>query len=113
MKTFVKEGNTLTVTSPAGGTVSGLPVLIGAGIFGIAVTDSVAGDDVEIKRTGVYSDQVKAAGAAWAQGDVLYWDNAAKAFTKTSGGNTRVGVAVVAALSADVVGVVDIGRPVG
>lgn len=113
MKTFVKEGKTLTVTSPAGGTLSGFPVLIGAGIFGVAVTDSVAGDDVEIKRTGVYSDQVKAAGAAWAQGDVLYWDNTAKAFTKTATNNTRAGVAVVAALSADTIGVVDIGLPVG
>lgn len=113
MKTFVKQGDTLTVTSPAGGTLSGVPVLIGAALFGIAVTDSAAGDDIEIKRTGLYTDMPKAAGAAWAQGDILYWDNTAKAFTKTVASNTRVGVAAQPALSADTVGVVLVGPAIG
>lgn len=113
MKTYVKQGDTLTVTSPAGGTLSGVPFLVGAALFGVAVTDSAAGDDVEMKRTGLFTDMPKAAGAAWAQGDILYWDNTAKSFTKTAGGNTRAGVAVQPALSADTVGVVIVGPAIG
>lgn len=49
------------------------------------------------------SDAPKAAGAAWAVGDALYWDASAKAFTKTSTANTACGYALAAAASADTV----------
>jgi predicted RecA/RadA family phage recombinase len=113
MKTFVKQGDTLTVTAPAGGVLSGIAFLVGAALFGVAVTDAAAGDDVEMKRTGLFTDQPKAAGAAWVQGDILYWDNTAKNFTKTSASNTRAGVAAQAAQSADTVGSVVIGPAIG
>jgi predicted RecA/RadA family phage recombinase len=113
MKSFLLQGDTLTLTAPAGGVTSGVPVLIGAGIFGVPVTDAVAGDSFALKTSGVYADASKAAGAAWAEGDYLYWDNTAKNFTKTSASNTRVGVATRAALSADTTGDVKIGPVVG
>lgn len=49
------------------------------------------------------SDAPKAAGAAWSVFDPLYWDDAAKAFTKTSAGNTLCGYALAAAATTDVV----------
>lgn len=113
MKNFVSDGHTLTVTSPNGGTTSGAAYLIGTNVFGVAVTDSVAGDGVAIRVNGVFDNQPKAAGAAWAEGDLLYWDNTAKNFTKTATANTKAGVAVVAALTADTVGTVKIGPMVG
>jgi predicted RecA/RadA family phage recombinase len=95
MKNFVSDGLNLTVTSPAGGTVSGNFYLIGTNLFGVAVTDSVAGDTVVLRTVGMYENKPKATGAAWAEGDLLYWDNTAKNFTKTSTSNTKVGVAMV------------------
>ena len=113
MENNVKHGDTLTVTAPAGGVTSGQAVLIGAALFGVCVTDAAAGADVEIKTTGVFEDVPKAAGAAWVQGDILYWDAAAKNFTKTATANTRVGVAVAAAASGDAVGTVKVGPAIG
>lgn len=113
MKNFVSQGDTLTLTAPAGGVLSGVAVLIGTNIFGVPVTDADAGDVFALKTSGVYENQPKAAGAAWAEGDAVYWDNVAKNFTKTSAGNTRVGAAVVAALSGDTVGTVKLGPVVG
>lgn len=55
----------------------------------------------------VYESEVsggdKATGAAWAVGDDIYWDATAKKFTKTSTDNTKCGVALAPALSADTV----------
>jgi predicted RecA/RadA family phage recombinase len=113
MKNYGSQGDTLTLTVPAGGVSSGVPVLIGAGIFGVPVTDGAVGDSFALKMSGVFTDMPKAAGAAWAEGDYVYWDNTAKNFTKTSASNTRVGVAVAAAQSADTVGVVKLGPVVG
>jgi predicted RecA/RadA family phage recombinase len=41
---------------------------------------------------------------AWAEGDLVYWDNTAKQFTKTSTSNTKAGYAVAAKLTAGVSG---------
>jgi predicted RecA/RadA family phage recombinase len=53
MKNFVAPGNTITVTAPAGGVVSGNVVIVG-GIVGIAATTQPAGADVEISVEGVF-----------------------------------------------------------
>ena len=58
---------------------------------------------------GVYDGVPKAAGAAWAIGDILYWDNTAGNFTKTATNNTRVGSALSVQASGDVVGRVKLG----
>ena len=113
MKNFVSEGHTLTLTAPAGGVTSGTALLIGTNIFGVPVTDAVAGDTFALKVGGVFDNQPKDTAAAWAEGDLLYWDNTNKKFTKTSAGNTKVGVAVAAALQADTVGSVKIGPSIG
>jgi predicted RecA/RadA family phage recombinase len=106
MKNYLQHGDTLSLTAPAGGVVSGAPYLIGAGIFGVAVHSAAEGEAFELRRRGVFSGMPKASGAAWAEGAVLYWDNTAKNFTTTVGSNTRVGAAVAAAASGDATGTV-------
>jgi predicted RecA/RadA family phage recombinase len=53
------------------------------------------------RRLDVPSDT----GAAWAVGDVVYWDDTAKVFTKTTTSNTKAGqVTAAAKLSAATTG---------
>jgi predicted RecA/RadA family phage recombinase len=107
MKNFVQPGRTLTVAAPTGGVNSGDPVLVGA-IFGIANYSALAGADVEIDTQGVFA-LPKASGAAWAVGDILYWDSVAKNLTETAANSLVVGTATAAAASGDTVGNVKIG----
>lgn len=104
MKNYNQKGDVLDVVSPTGGALSGDFVLIGA-LYGVAQITVAAGGDLPIATRGVFS-LPKATGAAWAQGDQLYWDATAKNFTKTSSANTLAGVASVAALSGDAFGLV-------
>jgi predicted RecA/RadA family phage recombinase len=105
MKTKFGNGKVLTVTAPSGGVVSGRGVLIGS-IFGIAVVTAAAGETVAIDTAGEFDHTAAGAGSgqAWALGDAVYWDNTAKALTKTSTDNTKVGVATAAKLTAAVEG---------
>lgn len=94
MRNFIQPGEVLTFTVPVGGCVSGTPYLIGALVV-VATVTANAGDRAEFKANGVF-DFPKAASQAWAEGAIVYWDNAAKNFTTTVGSNTKAGVAVLA-----------------
>ena len=97
MKNFVQPGDTITI--PATATVpSGRGVLVGA-LFGINSNAVVSGDNMVLKRHGVF-DHAKATGAVTV-GQKLYWDDTNKVFTTTVGTNTLQGVAVQAAASGD------------
>ena len=111
MRTYLKDGMNFDAVSP--GTVSGNAYLIGVGIFGFAVTDSVAGDIVSLRRLGQFTGAPKDTAAAWVVGDILYWDNTAFRFTKTATNNTRVGYAASAQLTADTAGDVLLDGHVG
>lgn len=102
MKKFVQEGNALDLTAPAGGVVSGTFYKIGS-IIAIAAATVAAGLPFAGWTEGVY-DAPKATGTAWAEGDTVYWDDAAKNFTKTATANTKAGVAVAAAAAGDTEG---------
>lgn len=106
--TKLQHGRTLDAVAPAGGVVSGTPYKLGS-LFGIAAETVDAGATFAYERTGVHLNQPKAAGAAWVFGDILYWDDTAKNYTKTATSNMRVGYAGAAAASADTVGVVVLG----
>ncbi len=95
MKNFVSAGSQLTVPAPAAVT-SGAGVLVGS-IFGVANAATESGADVVLTVAGVF-DLPKAA-VALTVGATVYWDNSAKAVTTTASGNTKIGVAVAAALS--------------
>lgn len=102
MRRYVQEGNALDLTAPTGGVVSGSVYKIGS-ILCLAGITAAVGKSFPGWTEGVY-DVPKATGAAWAEGDLLYWDDTAKAFTKTATANTKAGVAVKAAASADTEG---------
>lgn len=97
MKNFIQPGDVITVPAPTGGVSSGDGVLIGK-LFGVATYSAAEGADVEIRREGVFDLKAESAGSgqAFAVGDIVYWDATAKRCTKTSSGNTRIGVAISA-----------------
>lgn len=109
MKNYVQEGDTMTMTAPGGGVVSGSPYLIGA-LFGVAVVTATAGVDFELRVKGVFSDMPKATGEVWSKGDPLYWDATAGKLTKTAGNNLNVAVVAEAALTGDATGTVKINE---
>ncbi|WP_232302453.1 DUF2190 family protein [Elstera litoralis] len=55
--------------------------------------------------TGVYT-LAKVAGSAWTVGEIVYWDNAAKACTDTPASNLKIGHATEAAASSATAGAV-------
>lgn len=102
MKNYQQPGDTLTVAS-SGATTSGSGVRVGV-LFGVASHDAADTEPLEITTKGVF-ELPKATGAAWSVGDAIYWNGTA--CTKaTTAGNLLVGVATVAALSADALGMV-------
>ena len=89
MKNFVQPGNTITLTAPAAGILSGQPFAAGD-LVGVDSFDAAAGDDVEAGVEGVYSLPVK---AAVLRGDPAYFDPIASNFTTDpSLGSSRAGV---------------------
>lgn len=79
---------------------------------GISLNDVASGADAVVQTRCIVSGFKKTAGAAWAEGEFLYFDPAAKAFTHVvqADGLFR-GKAYKAALLADVVGDVEIIEP--
>lgn len=104
MRNFVQHGEVMEIPAPAGGARSG-DFLVQGALFGVAAHDAAATDPVRVRRGGVYR-QTAAPGQAWTQGQPLYWDAAAKAFTSTASGNTLVGAAWADKASADATGLV-------
>ena len=101
MKNFVMEGRTVTLVAPYAVT-SGQGLLVGS-IFGVAAADAAIITEVETVLEGVFT-LAKATGAAWTQGALIYWDNAARNCTTTVATNKLIGVATAAAASGDAVG---------
>lgn len=94
MKNYVESGEVLTLTAPSGGVVSGVAYKIGSLIVVATVTVAQTLPFAAIV-TGVIS-YTKPGSQAWTEGVKVYWDNSAKKFTTTSGGNTLAGVAAEA-----------------
>ena len=98
MKNFVQNGDTLSLTAPYA-VSSGGGLLVGD-IFGIAADDAANGASVQAMVDGVF-DIAKTAGQTFAQGDPVYWDNAAKTVTAVYAANQMIGFATQAAASGD------------
>jgi predicted RecA/RadA family phage recombinase len=94
MKTFIQNGNIITVTAAAN-IASGDGVLIGS-IFGVAATEAVAGDEVEIGTVGIY-ELPKLSTAVIAQGDRVAWNNSTGKVVVSATGMYPIGVATEAA----------------
>jgi predicted RecA/RadA family phage recombinase len=92
---YIQEGDNITVAAPSGGTTSGLAYRIG-GLFGVAATTQLVGEDVVLMTEGVW-ELTKVGSQAWSVGDVVYWDDGNDRCTTTASGNYEIGVAVEAA----------------
>lgn len=103
MNNFIKPGEVLTFTAPTGGVVSGTAYLVGA-LLVVAATTVAQTLPFEGAVEGVYT-LPKITGAAWTEGQMLYWDSATSNVGTVVGATTRrIGVAAAAALSADATG---------
>jgi len=103
MNNFIKPGDTLTLTAPTGGVVSGGAYKIGQ-LLVVAAADAAQNTPFEGKRSGVFT-LPKDGGVAWTEGDPLYWDDVAKDLTPVSAvGLLLVGVAAKSALLAATTG---------
>lgn len=91
MRNFVMTGCTLTVLAVVA--VKSGDLVVSGGVFGVASTDAVIGQEVEVKVGGVY-DLPKVGTEAWTFGQALYWDATAKKVTTTASTNLKIGVAV-------------------
>lgn len=99
MKNFVQRGDSLDLTAPAGGLVSGQGHVFGA-LFAVAFTDIAAGEKGACAVTGVF-DLPKATGEALTEGASAYWDGTK--ITGTAADNTFIGHITEAVASAAVV----------
>jgi predicted RecA/RadA family phage recombinase len=90
MRNFIQPGNTLTLTAPEE-IVSGDVVIVGS-IIGVANGDAENGAPVDLDTVGVFR-LPKTSALAIAAGDVVYWNAGSKLVTKTTSGNTKLGVA--------------------
>ncbi len=104
MNNFKQPGNTITLTAPTGGVVSGGVYKIGQAVV-VAKVDAAETFPFEALRVGLIKDVPKDDGFAWAEGQALYWDDVAKEFTSSPSSEVCLaGFAASAALQGDTTG---------
>ena len=102
MKNFIRDGDRIPLTAPAGGVVAGRGYLIGD-LFVVAVATAAAGVTFTAQAEGVI-DHAKTSGQALAEGAAIYWDNVGFQLTTTVASNKKIGHAAAAALAGDATG---------
>jgi len=103
MNNFIKPGEIVTYTAPAGGVISGNGYVIGA-LLVVATNTVAAGQPFEGATLGIFT-LPKAAATAWTEGQLLYWDTANNNLViAPSATARRVGCAAAASAVADVSG---------
>lgn len=95
MKTFIQNGDVITVTAPAGGAASGDGVIVGS-LFGVAAFTATEGEVIEIATRGVYV-LPKNPTAVIAQGTRVAWDATEKRIDLPGTGLYPVGIATESA----------------
>jgi predicted RecA/RadA family phage recombinase len=96
MQNYVQPGNVIKITVPAGGITSGVGILIGTHLFGVATVTAAAGASADIQVTGVV-ELAKTSALAIVVGDAIYWDSTNKVVNKTATAQKAIGYAVTAA----------------
>jgi predicted RecA/RadA family phage recombinase len=104
MNNYLQPGDTVTLTAPSGGVVSGTGYKIGQ-LFVVAKNTVAATLPFEGKTTGVHT-LPKTTGTAWTEGALLYWDDSTDKATTVAEDNLLIGCAVEAADSGDTTGTV-------
>ena len=101
MKNYVQPGGAIDVTAPYAVNAGG-GMLIGSGLFGIAVDTMASGATGPIWTDGVFDiTKNTGAGESYVAGQRVFWDNTNKRLTSTSTGNLNVGVTVATAATGD------------
>jgi len=97
---FVQAGDRLTLAAPYA-VASGAGAKTGS-IFGVALDAAANGATVVLATTGVWTLLAEGSGSGQdlAVGAAVYWDDTNKRCTATSAGNTKIGVATAAKLTA-------------
>lgn len=94
--THIQPGMVLGLTAPVGGVVINQGYLVGS-FFAIAANGPVdEGDQFQGQVGPGVFDMVKKAGETWADGDDIYWDDAAKEASNVAG-DMLIGAAQIAA----------------
>lgn len=101
MKNFVQPGKQISLVAPSGGVTAGLGYVVGA-IFGVASNNAAQDADFEAVTEGVVG-LPKSGSLTFTQGELVFWDNAAKAIKKTAAGYFKIGAAVAAVGASDTV----------
>jgi predicted RecA/RadA family phage recombinase len=104
MKTYIRDGDRIPLTAPAGGVVAGRGYLIGD-LFVVAISSAAAGVTFTGQVEGVI-EHAKVSAQAWTEGAALYWDNTAFNVTTTVGSNKKIGHAAAVAVNPSAVGLV-------
>jgi predicted RecA/RadA family phage recombinase len=100
MKNFVESGHAVIVAAPYA-VEAGEGVKVNS-LFGIAQDKVAITEDLLINREGVFNvKKATGTGTAIALTDKAYWDGSARVFTKTSSGNSKVGIPLAAAADGD------------
>jgi len=94
-KTFVHQGDIVTVAAPSGGVSSGDLVIVGA-LAGVALTDADATVDVALQTRGVFT-LPKLSTAVITQGAAVSWDIDPGQVVLPDSGHYPLGTAVEAA----------------
>lgn len=97
MQNAILSGKVLTLTAPYD-VASGAGAKVGH-IFGVANGTYLSGATGEFDTRGVF-DLTKDT-STFSQGDLVYWDDAAKKCTSTATSNSKIGSAVQAQLTGD------------
>lgn len=88
MKNFIQEGNSLELTAPAGGVVSGTAYKVGSLVV-VAQADAAAGETFVGLRCGVFG--VPSASSP-TEGQKAYFVESGNTFSTAASGNTLIGV---------------------
>lgn len=102
MKNYIQPGDTLTLTAPSGGVLSGGGYIIGD-LFVVSTVTAAVGLPFAAKTTGVF-ELPKLSAQAWTEGVVVYWDATNSRCTTVGTSNRPIGVAAEAAANPSAVG---------
>jgi len=108
MKTFIQEGDVLTLT-PGAAVAAGVGYLFGTSLFGVAVNDVVISTPGEFITEGVVTI-AKTSALAITAGDRLFWDPSGKCVNKTLTSQQCVGIALADAANPSATVVMKLGR---
>lgn len=107
MKNRIAPGFVLDYTIPAATTITAGQIVVVGALIGVAVNGGTTGDVIAVNLTGAY--ELNKASGAIAIGAKVYWNSGNSNVTTTASGNTFIGNAYKAALSADATCFVVIG----